>query len=106
MLFLVFKGEEVGEGCLVVCLGTSGRRKLGMVPYIAIIFMRFGLAGAKRCGRRFKVINRGWQCMLQKGDSYRDERFSLCNTTVLKSYFKSYCVSFHYMTAVLPVLYL
>ena len=59
MLFLVFKGEEVGEGCLVVCLGTSGRRKLGMVPYIAIIFMRFGLAGAKRCGRRFKVINRG-----------------------------------------------
>ena len=46
--------------------------------------MGFGQAGAKRCGGCLKVINWGWQCKSQKGDSFhRKGRFSLGNIAVL-----------------------
>ena len=59
------------------------------VWYLAIvaIFMEFGQAGAKRCGGCLKVINWGWQCKSQKGDSFhRESKFSLDNTAVLQNF--------------------
>ena len=41
-----------------------------------VIFIGLGQAEAKRCGRRFNVINWGDCC-------YREGGFSLCNTAVL-----------------------
>ena len=40
---------------------------------IVSIFMGFGQAGEKRCGGCLKVINWGWRCKSQKGDSFHKE---------------------------------
>ena len=73
------------EDCLEICfVGLAVGRNYVWSLVIAVIFMRFGQAGAKRCGGCLKVINWGRQCKSQKGDSfYREGRFSLCNTAVL-----------------------
>ena len=57
---------------------------------IVVKLLRFGQAGAKRCGGRFKVVNwSGNACQKSGGSFYREGGFSLCNTAVLKFYYKS-----------------
>ena len=76
----------VCEDCLDVCLIgiLVVERNYVWCLVIVVIFMGFGQAGAKRCGGCLKVINWGWRCKSQKGDSFhREGRFSLCNTAVL-----------------------
>ena len=78
-------GEVSSAWCLEVCFGglVVGRICVWCLV-IVVIFMRFGQAGAKRCGGCLKVINWGWRCKSQKGGSFhREGRFSLCNTAVL-----------------------
>ena len=67
------------EDCLVVCFVelVVGRISIRCL-IIAVIFMGFGQAGAKRWEECLKVINWGWRCK-----SKREGRFSLCNTAVL-----------------------
>ena len=77
------------EDCLEVCfVGLAvGRNYEEWCLVIVIIFMGFGQAREKRCGGRLKVINWGWQCKSQKGDSFpRESKFSLDNTAVLQNF--------------------
>ena len=72
------------EDCLEVCfVGLVLGRNYVWCLAIVVIFMRFGQAGAKRCGGCLTVINYGWR-KSHKGDSFhREGRFSLCNTAIL-----------------------
>ena len=74
---------EVGNWGLEVCfVGLALGRYYVWCLVIVVIFMRFGQAGAKRCGGYLKVINCRWQ-KSQKGDSFhREGRFSLCNIAI------------------------
>ena len=77
------------EDCLEVCfVGLAvGRNYEEWCLVIVVIFMGFGQAREKSCGGRLKVINWGWQCKSQKGDSFhRESKFSLDNTAVLQNF--------------------
>ena len=62
--FLLFKLEE--KNSLMRRLYRVSRGNYVWWLAIVVIFMRFGQAGAKRCGGCLKVINWGWR-KLQKG---------------------------------------
>ena len=89
------------EDCLDVCsVGLVVERNYVWYLFLVVIFMGFGQAGAKRCGRYLKVINWGWRCRSQKGGSfYREGRFSLCNTAycenLLQVLLGIYCKRFY-----------
>ena len=76
------------EDCLEVCFVrlVLGKNYVWCLV-IVVIFMRFGQAGAKRCGGCLKVINWRWRCKSQKGESFhRDGSFSLCITAALLNF--------------------
>ena len=81
---------------------------------IVAIFTGFGQARAKRCGGCLKVINWGWRCKSQKGDSFIGKAGSHCVILLycevfLQVLLSIYCKrfywipSFHYTTVVLCV---
>ena len=98
-------GELVQPGAMwglpwgLLC-GTSVRKDLCVwCLVIVVIFMGFEQAGAKRCGGCLKVIN--WRCVTKRGlFSYREDRFSLCNTAILWNFIASptgYCKRFYWI---------
>ena len=106
-------GSKWGLPWGLLC-GTSGRRKLCMVPCHRCHI--YGIWRSKEVG---KVLKSSFGVAMQatrRSKFYGNEGFSLCNTDVLKLYWSltGYCklfyrilyTSFPYITAVLPVLYL
>ena len=72
------------EDCLEVCfVGLAVGRNYVWCLVICVIFMRFGQAGAKRCGGCLKVIDWGWRKPQKADSSHTEDRFSLCNTAIL-----------------------
>ena len=73
------------EDCLEVCfVGLVVERICVWCLVIVAIFMRFGQAGAKRCGGMLKGHQFGVVMQVTQGGSFhREGRFSLCNTAVL-----------------------
>ena len=73
------------EDCLEVCFfGLVVELICVWCLVIAAIFVGFGQAGARMCGRCLKVINWGWRCKSQNGgSSHRVGRFLLCNIAVM-----------------------
>ena len=92
--------------------GTSGRRKLCMVPCRS--YHIYGIWRSKEVGKALKSSFEVAMQATRRSKLYGNEGFSLCNTDVLKLYwsFTGYCklfyrilyTSFPYITAVLPVL--
>ena len=69
---------------------------------IVVIFMGFGQAGTKRCGRCSKVISWGWECKSQKESLFIGKAGShyvimLYCETLLQFWLGIYCKKFYWI---------
>ena len=82
-------GSKRGLPWGLLC-GTSGRRKLCIVPCLSCHI--YGIWRRKEVGKALKWSFGVVMQATRRDNFYGKEGFSLCNTAVLKLYFKSYWV--------------
>ena len=92
------------EECVEVCfVGLVVERICVWCLTIVAIFMGFGQAGAKRCGRCLKIINWPWRWKSQKGALFIGKAGSgyvilLYCETLLQVLLGIYCKRFYWVT--------